>query len=56
MIYINSKIKIINDEKKTNVHGKETPKQKAYNCFSMITLDSIIKTNDSYYPQTFLEE
>ena len=55
--YINSKIKIINDEIKTNFHDKETPKPKiAYDCFSVISLDSIIKANDMYYPQVYLQE
>ena len=27
----------------------------AHDCFSLISLDSIIKTNDMYYPQVYLE-
>ena len=55
--YINSRIKIINGEIETNFHGKETSKPKIpYDCFSLITLYSIIKRNDKYYPQVFLEE
>ena len=54
---INSKIKIINDEIKTNFHDKETPKPKiAYDCFSVISLDSDIKANDMYNPQVYFEE
>ena len=33
------------------------PKEKApCKCLSIIMLDSVIKTNKKYYPQTFLEE
>ena len=33
------------------------PKEKApCKCLSIIMLDSVIKTNEKYYPQTFLEE
>ena len=33
------------------------PKDKAsYKCLSLITLDSVIRTNKKYYPQTFLKE
>ena len=46
--YINFKIKIFNDDIAANFHGKETPKRKvAYDCFSLITLDSVIRRNDA---------
>ena len=33
------------------------PKEKApYKCLSIIMIDSVIKANKKYYPQTFLEE
>ena len=33
------------------------PKEKAWcKCLSIIILDSVIKVNKKYYPQTFLEE
>ena len=33
------------------------PKEKApCKCLSVIMIDSVIKTNKKYYPQTFLEE
>ena len=45
------------DEVNTNVQGKEMPKQNAsYDCLSLITLDSVIRVNKKYYPQTLLEE
>ena len=41
----------------TNFHNKEMPKEKApCKCLSIIMLDSVIKTNEKYYPQTLLEE
>ena len=36
---------------------KIIPKEKApYKCLSIIILDSVIKANKKYYPQTLLEE
>ena len=36
---------------------KKIPKEKApCQCLSIIVLDSVIKVNKKYYPQTFLEE
>ena len=36
---------------------KKMPKEKApCKCLSIIMLDSVIKTNEKYYPQTLLEE
>ena len=33
------------------------PKENAsYNCLSLIMLDSVIRVNKNYYPQTLLEE
>ena len=41
----------------TNFHKKKMPKEKApCKCLSIIMLDSIIKANKKYYPQTLLEE
>ena len=41
----------------TNFHNKKMPKEKAPSkCLSIIMLDSVIKANKKYYPQTFLEE
>ena len=41
----------------TNFHNKEMPKEKAQcKCLSIIMLDSVIKVNKKYYPQTLLEE
>ena len=41
----------------TKFHNKEMPKEKApCNCFSIKMLDSVIKPNKKYYPETFLEE
>ena len=41
----------------TNFHHKEMPKEKApCKCLSIIMLDSVIKANKKYYPQTLSEE
>ena len=41
----------------TNFHNKKMPKEKApCKCLSIIMIDSAIKANKKYYPQTFLEE
>ena len=55
--YIKTKIKAYADSMVTNLHNKRIPKEKApCKCLSMIMLDSVIKANKKYYPQTFLEE
>ena len=41
----------------TNFHNKKMPKEKApCKCLSIIIIDSVIKANKKYYPQTLLEE
>ena len=41
----------------TNFNNKKVPKKKRpCKCLSIIMLDSVIKANKKYYPQTFLEE
>ena len=55
--YIKTKIKIYADSIVTNFHNKKIPKEKSQcKCLSIIILDSVIKANKKYYPQTFLEE
>ena len=55
--YIKTKIKTFKDNIITNFHEKKVPEEKIpYKCLSIIELDSIIKTDNKYYPQTFLEE
>ena len=55
--YIKTKIKIYAGSVITNFHNKKIPKEKApCKCLSIIVLDSVIKTNKKYYPQTLLEE
>ena len=45
------------DRVNTTFQGKKVPKENAsYNCLSLIMLDSVIRANKKYYPQTFLEE
>ena len=45
------------DEVNTNFQGKDVPKENgSYDCLSLIILDSVIRVNKKYYPQTLLEE
>ena len=55
--HIKTKIKMYEDRVHTNFQGKKVPKENAsYKCLSFIMLDSAIRVNKKYYPQTFLEE
>ena len=55
--YINTKIKMYEDRVNTKFQGKKVPKENAsYKCLSLIMLDSVIRVNKKYYPQTLLEE
>ena len=55
--YIKTKIKIYADSIITNFHNKRMPKEKApCKCLSIIMIDSVIRVNRKYYPQTLLEE
>ena len=55
--YIKTKIKVYAGSMITNLHNKKIPKEKSpCKCLSIIMLDSVIKANKKYYPQTFLEE
>ena len=53
--YIKTKIKIYGDRVNTNFQCKKVPKENAsYKCISLIVLDSAIRVNKKYYPQTLL--
>ena len=55
--YITKKIMSSEDKINTKFHSKKIPKENAsYKSLSLIMLDSIIKVNKKYYPQTILEE
>ena len=55
--YIKTKIKMYEDRVNTNFQGKKVPKENAsYKCLSLMMLDSVIRVNKKYYPQTFLEK
>ena len=55
--YIKKKIKMYDNKVNTNFEGKEVSKENAsYDCLSLIILDSVIRVNEKYYHQTFLEE
>ena len=55
--YIRRKIKMYAGSLTTNFHNKKMPKEKApCKCISIVMIDSVIKANKKYYPQTSLEE
>ena len=55
--YIKTKIKTYADSIITNFHNKKMRKEKSpCKCLSIIMIDSVIKANKKYYPQTLLEE
>ena len=55
--YIKTKIKIYAGSIITNFHNKKMPKEKApCKCLSVTIIDSVIKANKKYYPQTLSEE
>ena len=55
--YIKIKIKIYADSIIRNFHNKKTPQEKPpCKSLSIIMVDSVIKANKQYYPQTILEE
>ena len=55
--YIKTKRKLYEDKVNTNFQGKRVSKQNIlYKSLSMIMLDSVIRVNKKYYPQTLLEE
>ena len=54
--YIKTIIKSYGDKINTNFQGKKIPKEDAsYKCLSLVMLDSVIRVNKKYYPQTLLE-
>ena len=51
--YIKTKIKTYAGSIITNFHNKKMPKEKALcKCLSIIMIDSVIKADKKYYPQT----
>ena len=55
--HIKTKIKTDADIIITNFHNKKMPEEKVpCKCLSIIMLDSVIESDEKYYPQTFLEE
>ena len=55
--YIKTKIKLYGDKINTNFQDKKIPKENAsYKSLSLVMLDSVIRANKKYYPQTLLEE
>ena len=55
--YIKTKIKMYENRVNINFQSKKVPKENAsYKCLSLIMLNSVIRVNKKYYPQTLLEE
>ena len=55
--YIKTKIKTYAGSIITNFHNKKMPKEKApCKCLSIIMIDSVVRVNKKYYPQTLLQE
>ena len=55
--YIKTKIKLYGDKVNTNFQSNKRPKENASRkCLSLLMLDSVIRVNKNYYPQTLLEE
>ena len=53
---VKTKIKLYGDKVNTNFQGKKVPKNASYKCLSLIILDSVIRADKRYHPQTLLEE
>ena len=54
---IKTKVRIYIKNIFTSFHDKKIPKEKVpCKCLSIIMLDSLIETDEKYYPQTFLEK
>ena len=54
---VRTKIESYGDKVNTNFQGKKILKNNAsYKCLSFILLDSVIRVNKKYDPQTLLEE
>ena len=52
-----TKTKTYWDKVNTNFQVQKVPKENAsYKCISLIMLDSVIRVNKKYYPETLLEE
>ena len=55
--HIKTKLKMYEDKVNANFQDKEVSKENnSDDCLSLIILDSIIRVNKKYYPQTLLEE
>ena len=55
--YIKTKINLYGDKVNTNFQGKKIPNEKAsYRCLSLLMLDSVIRVNKKYYPQTLVKK
>ena len=55
--YIKTKVKTFSEVIKTLFDGNEIPKEKIeYVCIPCISIDCILKVDEKYYPQVYLEQ
>ena len=55
--YIKTKIKPYNGKINTNFQNNKIPREGSqFICFSVILINSVLRTSKNYYPQVFLEE
>ena len=55
--YLKTKVKEYDGVIKTNSLGKGVPKENMhYTCIACITIDSVMKMDEKYFPQVYLEE
>ena len=54
--YIKTRIKTYGDNVNINFKAKNTKRNCTTKCLSLIMLDSVIKANKKYYPQTLFKE
>ena len=55
--YIKSKKIVYNNRINTNFHDNKIPEDNEYyTCLSVILLNSVLRIDNEYYPQIFLEE
>ena len=57
LVYDEAKIKSYNEKINTNLHNNKIPKEDSQVIYlSVILIDSVLRTDNSYYPRVFLEE
>ena len=55
--YLKTKVREYDGVIKTNFLGNDVPKENMhYTCIACITIDSVMKMDEKYFPQVYLEE